>query len=301
MHVSKERQYDFFASQAGADDEPCVGFGSFPKSGSVACQGIDGAYSSIAARNIFVTPSIGFYPTWAGVIAAVREGDCEFGILPIENSTAGSVHAVYDLLNDSGLFIVRSHKLRVEHALLAKKGSSLSDIREIISHEQALQQCEKFLAALQKGNPGLKITSCSNTAVAAKIAADSDGRIAAIASPECAGIYSLSVLEENIVSAEHNFTRFICIAGQPRIYDGAAHSSFMLSLRNEPGTLFNVVSLFAGLGINISKLESRPIAGSDFEFLFYFDIEAVPGSEGFRAVLRRLPDLTTRLVYLGSY
>ncbi len=269
-----------------------------PQDAVVACQGVEGAYSSLACARLFKQPDILFFQNWEGVFTAVQEGLCQYGILPIENSTAGSVNQVYDLMNRHNFYIVRSIRLRVEHTLLAKKGVKLSEVREIFSHEQAIQQCSAFLEGLK----GVKVTVCENTAAAAKRVAESDRRdIAAISSKDCMALYGLEALGESIQNNSNNYTRFICIGKQPEIFPGANKTSLMLTLQHKPGALYDVLSRFYALDINLLKLESRPKPGSDFEFVFYFDIEASVYSEDFFRMLSELQESCEQFSYLGSY
>ena len=269
-----------------------------PQDAVVACQGVEGAYSSRAWAGLFTRPDILFFQNWEGVFTAVQEGLCQYGILPIENSTAGSVNQVYDLMNRHNFYIVRSIRLRVEHTLLAKKGVKLSEVREIFSHEQAIQQCSAFLEGLK----GVKVTVCENTAAAAKRVAESDRRdIAAISSKDCMALYGLEALGESIQNNSNNYTRFICIGKQPEIFPGANKTSLMLTLQHKPGALYDVLSRFYALDINLLKLESRPKPGSDFEFVFYFDIEASVYSEDFFRMLSELQESCEQFSYLGSY
>ena len=194
--------------------------------------------------------------------------------------------------------IVRSLKLKIDHALLTKPGRSLSDVKEIFSHEQALGQCSEFLKHLQN----VKITVCENTAAAAKMVSDS-GRndVAAISSRECADLYGLSILSSDIQNSDSNFTRFICITKDLRIFPGSNKISLILSLPHRPGALYSFMSKIAALGLNVSKLESRPIPGKDFEFLFYFDIDASvvsPKVVKFLSDLSREPEM---FMFLGNY
>jgi chorismate mutase/prephenate dehydratase len=270
----------------------------FPQKGTVACQGIDGAYSQIACDKLFSTPSILFFKTFEGVFNAVEQGLCDYGILPIENSSYGSVNAVYDLMKNFKFHIIRSIKLQINHALLANSGAELSGIREIVSHEQALGQCSRFL----KEHKDVKVTVCENTAVAASMVAQSGRQdLAAISSPSCARLYGLSTISDDIQNSDSNYTRFICIAKDLAIYPGASRISLMLTLPHTPGSLYAMIAKFSALGLNITKIESRPIAGRDFEFLFYFDLDAPVYSPEVLALLGELSDGPEQFVFLGSY
>ncbi len=270
----------------------------FPASGSVACQGIEGAYSQIACDRLFKHPDITYVKSFEDVFRAVENGTCQYGILPIENSIHGTVIAVYDLMKNYHFHIIKSIKLKINHALMANPGAKLSDIKEIISHQQALGQCSAFL----KEYPHVTVTVCENTAVAAKMVADS-GRtdIAAISSPDCAEMYGLSILDETIANSDSNFTRFICISKELLIFPGADRISIIMNLPHTPGALNTILSKFSASGLNLTKLESRPIAGRDFEFSFYFDLEATIYSEETVAILDELSLGNSHLIFLGSY
>ena len=270
----------------------------FPSRAVVACQGVEGAYSQNACDKLFSLPNIMYFNSFSGVFQAVESGLCRYGILPIENSTAGSVNEVYDLMKKHNFYIVRSITLRIHHNLLAKKGTKLSDIKEIYSHQQALDQCSEFLKSLK----GVKITVCENTAVAAKFVAESERNdVAAISSKNCAELYSLSVLSNTVQNNDNNYTRFICISKSLEIYPGADKVSMMFSIAHKPGTLYNVVSRFSTLGLNLTKLESRPMPGKDFEFLFYFDLNASIYDEKVPELLGEFDDEFDPFTFLGSY
>lgn len=270
----------------------------FPVQATVACQGIEGAYSQIACEKIFKHSNIVYFDKWEKIFDAIEQGFCEYGILPIENSTAGSVKKVYDLMVNRNFSIVRSVRLQVNHNLLAKKNTDLSEIKEIYSHEQAISQCSEFLSSLK----GVKITKVENTAVAAKIVADSErDDIAAISSSECAEIYNLANIKKSVQNKDNNYTRFICISKNLEIYPGADKTSLMLILKHQPGALYKVLSRLYALDINLIKLESRPIADRNFEFMFYFDIETSIYSEEFVNLICELDGICDEFKYLGSY
>ena len=270
----------------------------FPARSVVACQGVEGAYSQYACDKLFSTPSIMYFNRFQGVFQAVESGLCRYGILPIENSTAGSVNEVYDLMRKHHFYIVRSIKLRIDHNLLVKKGTKLSDIKEIISHQQAIDQCSEFLKTLKD----VKITVCENTAAAAKMVAESQRNdVAAISSRNCADLYGLSVLSDTVQNNDNNYTRFICISKKLEIYQGSDKISMMFSIAHKPGTLYNVISRFSALGLNLTKLESRPMPGKDFEFMFYFDLNANIKEPKVLKLIGEFDDEFDKFTFLGSY
>ncbi len=270
----------------------------FPESAAVACQGVEGAYSQLACDRLFRLANIFYFSSFEAVFSAIEKGLCRYGVIPLENSTAGSVNAVYDLMMRHDFRIVRSVRLKVDHNLLAAPGAALGDIREIYSHEQAIAQCSGFLQSL----PGVTVVRCENTAAAAKRVAES-GRtdVAALSSRSCAELYGLQCLAADVQDQGNNFTRFICIAKNLEIYPGADRTSLMMVLPHRPGSLYKVLSRFYALGINLNKLESRPLPERNFEFMFYFDLDAPVYSPGFRQLMGELPGLCEEFHYLGSY
>ena len=303
MSMNKAEQQRFLAARnpnalsarAERSIEPVTE--SFPATATVACQGVEGAYSQIAATRAFRVPGITYFSTFEGVCRAVRDGFCEFVVLPIENSTAGSVNAVYDLLAAYRFSIVRSVRVKVDHNLLAKPGTCLEDVREVWSHEQAIAQCADYLE-----HRGFKAHVCENTAQAAERVAQSDRTdVAALSSRSCAALYGLEALEQDVQDSGSNYTRFVVVTAEPRIYPGATRTSLMLTLSHEPGSLYRVLERFFALDINIVKLESRPIPGRDFEFVFYFDLDCPVGSAALSTLLDALDDVCERFWYLGSY
>ena len=270
----------------------------FPQTPVVACQGVEGAYAQIACEKIFHSPYIMYFKNFESVFNAIEKGLCQYGVLPIENSTAGSVNKVYDLMIHYNFSIVRSFQMKVDHHLLAKPGCKLEDITEIYSHEQAIAQCSSFLGSLN----GVKIVPVENTAVAAQMVAQSDSKhIAAISSRACQSIYNLKCLKESVQDKGNNRTRFICISKQLEIYPGADKTSIMMILNHRPGALYKVLARMYTLGINVQKLESRPIPDRDFEFMFYFDLETSVYSNEFVQLICELDDLCEEFKYLGSY
>ena len=270
----------------------------FPQRPTVACQGIEGAYSQIACDRLFKAPSIMYFQSFDHVFKAVESGMCQYGILPIENSTAGSVNAVYDLMIRHNFSIVRSARLKVSHNLLAKPGTKLEDIRDVYSHEQALHQCAGYLAGLKN----VAVHVVENTAVAARMVAQSDrSDVAALSSRFCAEQYDLEIVQDNVQDQDNNYTRLICISKKPEIYPGADRTSLMMTLPHKPGTLYNVLAKFYALNINLQKLESRPLPSREFEFMFYFDVEASVYAPEMEKLFRDLEAESEQLRYLGTY
>lgn len=270
----------------------------FPEFTSVACQGVDGSYSQLACDKLFKNANILFFSTFDAVFKAIEKGLCRYGVIPIENSTAGSVNTVYDLMAHHNFSIVRSIRLKVEHNLLAKPGVKFSEIKEIYSHEQAITQCSEFLQDVKD----VKIIPCENTAVAAKMASESDRRdIAALSSKLCMQYYGLDCLKESVQNTGNNYTRFICITKDLEIYPGADRTSLMVTLPHVPGALYKLLSRLYALNINLNKLESRPLSNKEFEFMFYFDLDTPVYSPQFLQLIDELPSSCDTFRYFGSY
>ena len=269
----------------------------FPTRAKVACQGVEGAYSLKAAEKLFTCPDVSFYKTFDDVFSAIDSGECAYGVLPIENSTAGSVTQIYDLMSCHRFYIVRALRLKVDHCLLAKKDTKLEEVKEVVSHSQALSQCAGYLAKME----GIKTIEFPNTAKAAEFVKDAPNGVAAIANRDCADIYGLTVLDEAIQDNGNNYTRFICISKRPEIYPGADKTSIILTVPHKPGSLSRLLAQIDAMHINLTKLESRPIPGQDFEFLFYFDLESPIESPALLRLLGELESTSERFRYLGTY
>ena len=270
----------------------------FPPSAMVACQGVEGAYSQQAAEKLFRRPTVMYFSNFEGVFAAIEKGLCRYGVIPLENSTAGSVNMVYDLMMRHNFRIVRSVRVKIDHNLLAKPGVKLEDIREVYSHEQAIGQCSAFLQA----HPEIKVVRCANTAEAAQFVSQSERRdVAALSSRACAGLYGLANLVPACQDQGNNYTRFICIGRELEIFPGADRTSLMLVLPHRPGSLYKLLSRFYALGINLNKLESRPLPDRDFEFMFYFDLDTSVYSPQFLQLMGELDTVCESFTYLGSY
>ena len=270
----------------------------FPQTGLVACQGVEGANSQVACDRLLPRGNIVYVKTFQAVVSAVESGLCKFGVLPIENSSNGSVRAVYELLQDHNLTIVRSTRLCIRHELLALPGVKMEDITEIYSHEQAIGQCSKFLNSLN----GVRVIPCDNTAAAAKMVAErGDRHVAAISSHPCAALYGLETVSDEIQDSDNNYTRFICVTKDPVIYAGASRISLIIACDNKPGALYEILTKLAALGINMTKLESCPVTGRNFEFIFFLELEASVQEPGVLAMLEELERSCAGFHSLGNY
>ena len=270
----------------------------FPQTGLVACQGVEGANSQVACDRLLPRGNIVYVKTFQAVVSAVESGLCKFGVLPIENSSNGSVRAVYELLQDHNLTIVRSTRLCIRHELLALPGVKMGDITEIYSHEQAIGQCSKFLNSLN----GVRVIPCDNTAAAAKMVAErGDRHVAAISSHPCAALYGLETVSDEIQDSDNNYTRFICVTKDPVIYAGASRISLIIACDNKPGALYEILSKLAALGINMTKLESCPVVGSDFDFVFFLELDASVQDPSVLAMLEEMERSCAKFQFLGNY
>ena len=302
MELAKSRQAELISSPtkvaAQVKTSLAAGTSLFPQTGLIACQGVEGANQQVACDRLFPRGNIVYVKTFAAVVSAVESGLCKFGVLPIENSSNGSVRVVYQLLQEHNLTIVRSTRLCIRHELLALPGTRMEDITEIYSHEQAIGQCSKYLSRLN----GVRVIPCDNTAMAAKMVAESENRhAAAISSHPCAALYGLECINDQIQDSDNNYTRFICIAKDPVIYAGANRISLILAFENKPGALYEILSKLAALDINMTKLESCPVAGSDFEFIFFIELDASVQDPSVLAMLEEMERCCASFHFLGNY
>ena len=301
--IAKARQRAMICGDCGvvsAIREAVAHAEAFPTRAVVACPGVEGSYAQQAASSLFPIPTILFFTSFEKVFEAVEKGLCPYGVLPVENSAAGSVPQVYDLMVSHRFHIVRSLRLKVDHVMLANRGATLDGIREVASHPHALTQCSTFL----KAHPSIKAVPAVNTAVAAKtLAAEGRTDTAVIASRACADLYGLDVIADGIADAAFNYTRFICISRKLEITPDANKISIMLSLPHRPGALNGIMARFSAIDVNLTKLESRPIPGMDFEFRFTFDFEASPANRDVLALIAELacdPEIE-HFEFLGAY
>ncbi len=293
MDISKSLQYQLIYK-----DSDKISYKEFPSvsDSAVACPGTEGSYSHIAARKIFPDCKIKFYEDFESVFKAVVDGRSEFGIMPIQNSTAGSVHQAYELLKKYDCHIAASTKVKVSHCLAVKPNTQMCDVKEIYSHEQALAQCSEYIK-----EKGLTPRKFVNTALAAEFVKESDKPYGAICSEECANRLGLKIVSNSITNADENYTRFILLSKDIYSSDNAKTISVSLSLPHTQSALYRLLTKFSVAGLNLLRIESRPIASRDFDVVFYLDFE---GSISNPQVARLIAELKSELTYfkfLGNY
>jgi prephenate dehydratase len=268
----------------------------------IAYQGEPGAFSEAASRQVAATADLVPCKSFEDVFAAVMAGRVDRGVLPIENSIGGSIHRNYDLLMEHDeLTIVGEVEVPVVHHLLALPGRTLGDVKRVYSHPQALAQCDRFLRTLT----GVEIIATYDTAGSAKMIADEQLEdAAAIASARAAEVFGLVPLKSSIQDYKNNTTRFLVVGregGPPLTAAAPDKTSIVFTLANEPGALFKAISVFALRGIDLTKLESRPIRGRKWEYLFYVDVAAARDDMACARALAHLAEFAPMVRVLGSY
>lgn len=235
--------------------------------------------------------------SFEAVFTSVEGGSCQAGMLPIENSLAGSIHRNYDLLLQHSLAIIGEYQLRVEHCLIGLPGASIDDIRTVISHPQALAQCDGYLRKL-----GVSTSPAYDTAGSVSIIKEKGDRSqAAIASRRAAHLYEMHILAQGIEDNAANYTRFLAVASQPVSPNGDSKTSIVFTLRNMPGALFKALSVFALRDIDLTKIESRPLVGKPGDYLFYVDFAGSITDQRVVHALDNLGEYALTLRVLGSY
>lgn len=263
----------------------------------VACQGVEGAYSGKAGSKLFPDSPIHFYKQFEDVFEAVNQKKARYGIIPVENSTAGSVHESYDLIMKYRFFVVGAYDLKISHCLCAKEDTKYEEIQDVYSHPQALSQCNIFLKNFDF--TGINFT---NTAAAAKFVSQSEKKnIAAICSESAAKKYGLKIIKKDIQNVANNTTRFIVISKELVIDDDAKKISLIFSAPHRTGSLYRVLGRFSMAGLNLTKIESRPVANGKFDYFFYVDILGSVHDESTLDLLCALYDELPEFTFLGNY
>lgn len=271
----------------------------------VAYQGEPGAYSEEAAIGFFGArvsssglPYGSGLPWFEDVFLALRDGRADYAVLPIENSSTGSIRQVYDLLAQYRYYIVGEWQVKVEHCLCALPGVALEDIRTVYSHEQGLMQCEKFL----DGHRDWARIPALDTAGSAKRVADSGDRTAAaICSRRAAELYGLNILAERVNHNSENYTRFVVVSPVPELRPGRDKISALFRLPHQSGSLHEILTVFAVQGLNLMKLESRPVSGRSWEYMFFLEFSGDLTAPGMDGVLHELSQLASEFRVLGSF
>lgn len=268
----------------------------------IAYCGVPGAFAHIAAQQMYPSASFVPYKSFEDAYRSVENGECDCCVLPLENSYAGEVDTVADLLFTGSLFVNQVINLPIEHCLIAKPDASIGKIKTVISHEQALKQCDEYIR-----RAGLKTEEATNTALAAKTVKKSDSsEFAAIASTETAEIYGLKILERNINDARNNMTRFASfsrVQNKPEKSKLRENESFILvfTVQNRAGALAQTLNIIGAHGYNMKNLRSRPMKGLEWQYFFYIEAEGNINNENGRALLLELSAVCARLKLAGTY
>lgn len=299
MSISRKFQYKKLEENGRHINIPFIPISDIRQgSPRVVFQGDEGAYSQIAMKRYFGDDVSSIHvPTFRSAMMAISEGSADYAVLPIENTTAGIVNEIYDLLAEYENYIVGEQVIRIEHCLMGVKGADISDIKTVFSHPQSLMQSSRFL-----GEHDWKLISMPNNAFAAKKVADEgDKSQAAIASELAAEVYGLDILEKGVNSAENNSTRFIIVTGQKVYREDAGKISICFEVPHESGALYNCLGHFIFNGLNVSKIESRPIEGRTWEYRFFLDFDGNLSDPSVRCALTGLREEARYLRVLGNY
>lgn len=300
MAISRKRQYQLLTEHGIYGERNFTTVKHVPlENATVVFQGVEGAYSYAAMRQYFGKNIESYHvKTWRTAMEDVTHGKADYAVLPIENSTAGIVADIYDLLMEYKLYIVGEQIIRVDHVLLGMPDAQIKDIREVCSHPQGLAQCKAFL----EENPSWKKKEVENTAGAAKKVSEvGDKGVAAIASREAGEVFGLKVLAENICREKANSTRFIIVSRKPEYEEKAGKISICFELPHESGTLYNMLSHIIYNGLNMTKIESRPIPGKSWEYRFFVDFTGKLGESAVENALRGIEAEANVLRVLGNY
>lgn len=294
MDISK-----YLQQQEIMQDETNINFKAVQNLGDakkIGCQGTSGANSETAANMIFGDKPIIFYQTFEDVFKAVECGEVDYGIIPVQNSTAGSVTPAYDLMKKYDFHIVKSVCVKITNCLAVKNDIEISGIECVYSHPQALSQCSDFI---EKNN--LKAQQYGNTATAAKFVSESDENIAVICSEDCAKSLGLKILAIGISNFIPNYTQFICISKEFKVLPDADTISVMLNISNTPGSLYRLLSKFLTGGMNLDRIESRPIKNGSFDVMFYLNFKGNIHDKNVQTLIKGLENDLEYFKLLGAY
>ncbi len=300
MSMSRKLQYNKLVQAGSLGRLPFIGVDRLEtEHARVVFQGAEGAYSHMAMQRYFGEQVKSFHvDTFRDAMSAIEEGSADFAVLPIENSTAGIVSEIYDLLVEFENYIVGEQIIRIEHCLLGLPGTDISQIRTVYSHPQSLMQSARFLSA----HEDWKQVSLKNNAFAAeKVSQEGDKTQAAIAGEQAAKTYGLEILKRGVNQAENNSTRFIIVTNQKIFQKDAGKISICLEVPHESGSLYHILSHFIYNNLNMTKIESRPIEERDWEYRFFIDFEGNFADGAVKNALRGLRDEARNMKILGNY
>ncbi|MFU0828451.1 MAG: Bifunctional chorismate mutase/prephenate dehydratase [Lachnoclostridium sp.] len=299
MSMSRKLQYSLISSESYQIPFKEIDSLKSSKSLKVMCFGKRGSYSEQAMEEYFGTDITRFYASsFKQVMQAVKEGEVEYGVLPIENTSTGGISDIYDLLVEFDNYIIGEHVMKIEHALLGLPGAKVENIRKVYSHAQGLAQCSKYI----ENHPYMTPVECISTADSAKkVLEDGDLSQGAIAGKQAAAYYGLSVLEEGVNHESSNSTRFIIISREKKYLKGANKVSICFELPHASGTLYNMLSHFIYNNLNMTKIESRPVPGKVFEYRFFVDFEGSLQEAGVKNALYGIKEEAISFKILGSY
>ncbi|MBD5524072.1 MAG: prephenate dehydratase [Lachnospiraceae bacterium] len=300
MAMSRKLQYNKLSEQGAHGKLPFIGVDKLDtEQARVVFQGAEGAYSQIAMMRYFGENVNCFHvDSFRDAMCAIEEGSADYAVLPIENSTAGIVNEIYDLLAEYENYIVGEQIIKIEHCLLGLPGTELAQIRTVFSHPQSLMQSTRYLNV----HDGWKQISMQNNAFAArKVSEDGDHSQAAIASEQAAKIYGLDILERGVNQSDTNSTRFIIVTNQKIFLKDAKKVSLCLEVPHESGSLYHILSHFIYNNLNMTKIESRPIEGRNWEYRFFIDFEGNLADGAVKNALRGLREEAQNMRILGNY
>ncbi|MGN0614590.1 MAG: bifunctional chorismate mutase/prephenate dehydratase [Porcipelethomonas sp.] len=293
MDISKSlQQNEFFRDRMIFEPKPLKITGNH----IVGCQGMPGSNSETAARKLFPDNEIIFYHEFEDVFRAAENGRIDFGIIPIHNSTAGSVTQSYDLMRKHNVYIAKTVRTEITNCLAVKKGTDIKDVKKVYSHPQALSQCSVFIS-----ENGFEPVEAVNTATAAEYVSRNGGSCAAICSENCAELYGMEILRKGISNVIPNFTRFICITRDFLISDDADTVAVNLRIPNCTGSLYRLLTKFFINSMNLSKIESRPVADGSFDVLFYLDFAGNVSDPKVQSLLAELSGELEYFKFLGNF
>lgn len=299
MSMSRKLQYQLLTESGSLNKLPFIGVSELEKKARVVFPGAEGAYTQAAMQEYFGEKINSFHvDTFRDAMIAVEEGSADFAVLPIENSTAGIVNEIYDMLVEYETYIVGEQIIQIKHCLMGVAGAKMEDIRTVYSHPQSFMQSARYL----QEHPKWQRISMNNNAFAAqKVAVNQDVTQAAIASAYAAKTYGLTILEEGVNDIKNNSTRFIIICNQKIFLKDAKKVSICFEVPHESGSLYHMLSHFIYNNLNMSKIESRPIEGRNWEYRFFIDFEGNLADSAVKNALRGLREEARNMKILGNY